>query len=151
MAALRRMITTAQLIPNAASKVARKNSGNCGECAVVVLANGSIRHEPVLIDNNRVQSRPDLQDRQRKVCEGGRSLRIVLVAAGRNRVTVRWVAPVVVETRNRGWLTLHRTASIAACELIESRQVSACEAPRKRSVTPFLTRTFRFSWGLLAG
>ena len=41
-----RMITTEQLIPNAASKVARENSGNCGECAVVVLANGSIRHEP---------------------------------------------------------------------------------------------------------
>lgn len=46
MAALGRMITTEQLIPNAASKVARENSGNCGECAVVVSGNDSIRHEP---------------------------------------------------------------------------------------------------------
>ena len=46
MAALGRMITTEQLLPHAASKVDRENSGNCRECAVVVSANGTIRHEP---------------------------------------------------------------------------------------------------------
>ena len=43
---MRPMIATEQLIPNAASKVAVRNFGNCREWAVVVSAVGTIGDEP---------------------------------------------------------------------------------------------------------